>query len=237
MTIETFNIYCDESCHLEHDQHNIMVLGAVWCHASASDAIAQRLREIRMSHGLSPGSEMKWVKVSPASVSFYGDVVDYFFSEENLHFRALVAHHKDRLSHGSYHQDHDTWYYKMYFRLLNVLLDPTARYRIYLDVKDTRSEAKTRKLGEVLCNSMYDFEREIIERIQTVKSHEVEQVQLADVLTGAVGYANRGLATSSAKLAIVDRIRRASGYSLLGTTLLRENKVNLFHWEPRRIQE
>lgn len=24
---ETFNIYCDESCHLEHDQQKVMVLG------------------------------------------------------------------------------------------------------------------------------------------------------------------------------------------------------------------
>jgi hypothetical protein len=28
---QVFNIYCDESCHLEHDQQKAMVLGAVWC--------------------------------------------------------------------------------------------------------------------------------------------------------------------------------------------------------------
>ena len=28
---ETFNIYCDESCHLENDGQKAMVLGAVWC--------------------------------------------------------------------------------------------------------------------------------------------------------------------------------------------------------------
>ena len=26
-----YNFYCDESCHLEHDNSNVMVLGAVWC--------------------------------------------------------------------------------------------------------------------------------------------------------------------------------------------------------------
>ena len=26
-----FNIYCDESCHLEQDHINIMGLGAIWC--------------------------------------------------------------------------------------------------------------------------------------------------------------------------------------------------------------
>jgi hypothetical protein len=28
---DTFNIYCDESCHLENDHQKVMVLGAVWC--------------------------------------------------------------------------------------------------------------------------------------------------------------------------------------------------------------
>ncbi len=28
---EEFNIYCDESCHLENDLQKAMVLGAVWC--------------------------------------------------------------------------------------------------------------------------------------------------------------------------------------------------------------
>jgi len=28
---EVFNIYCDESCHLQHDGQKAMVLGAIWC--------------------------------------------------------------------------------------------------------------------------------------------------------------------------------------------------------------
>jgi hypothetical protein len=27
---KTYNIYCDESCHLENDKQEVMVLGAVW---------------------------------------------------------------------------------------------------------------------------------------------------------------------------------------------------------------
>ncbi len=27
----TFNVYCDESCHLENDHQKAMVLGVVWC--------------------------------------------------------------------------------------------------------------------------------------------------------------------------------------------------------------
>jgi len=27
---QVFNVYCDESCHLENDKQKVMVLGAVW---------------------------------------------------------------------------------------------------------------------------------------------------------------------------------------------------------------
>jgi uncharacterized protein DUF3800 len=98
-------------------------------------------------------------------------------------------------------------------------------YRVYVDIKDTRSMPKLEKLREVLCNSAYDFERQIIDRIQPVRSHEVEQVQLADLLIGTVGYANRGLDANAAKLALVQRMRQRSGYELTRTTLLREEKI------------
>ncbi|NTV59869.1 MAG: DUF3800 domain-containing protein, partial [Chlorobiaceae bacterium] len=44
---ETFNIYCDESCHLEHDRQKAMVLGAIWCPLDKTREIAVRLREIK----------------------------------------------------------------------------------------------------------------------------------------------------------------------------------------------
>jgi len=82
----------------------------------------------------------------------------------------------------------------------------------------------------VLCNNMYDFSRQIIERLQIVRSSEVEILQMADLLTGVVSYANSDLTTSYAKLALVGRIQERSGYSLTRTTLFREDKVNLFVW-------
>ncbi len=228
----TYNIYCDESCHLEHDGQPVMVLGAVWCPCDRAREIAVRIREIKIRHGFNPRLEIKWEKVSPARKAFYLDILDYFFDDDRLHFRALIADKKE-LTHEDFGQTHDTWYYKMYFHTLAILFDPESRYRIYLDIKDTHSEAKIRKLHDVLCNNMYDFERKIIERVQSVRSHEIEQIQVADLLIGATSYANRGLNQSEAKNALVQRMRERSGYSLTRSTLLRAQKVNLFHWSPR----
>ncbi len=228
----TYNLYCDESCHLEHDGQPVMVLGAIWCPLDRAHEIAIRIREIKIRHGLSPKLEIKWEKVSPAKKAFYVDLLDYFFDNDHLNFRALIAD-KAGLNHARFEQTHDIWYYKMYFYALAILFEPESRYRIYLDIKDTRSENKIQKLHDVLCNNMYDFERKIIERVQSVRSHEVEQIQLADLLIGAISYANRNLTQNSAKTALVERMRERSGYSLTRNTLFRAKKVNLFHWSPK----
>jgi hypothetical protein len=234
---QVFNIYCDESCHLELDQQPVMVLGALWCPVEQTRAIADHIRNLKASHGLSLAFEIKWTKVSRSKLDFYLALVDYFFNEQDLHFRALIAE-KHHLNHAAFPgQDHDDWYYKMLFTLLSPLLSPEAHYRIYLDLKDTQSCIKAAKLHDVLCNARYDFDRQLIERVQPVASHEVQQLQLCDLLIGAITYTNRGLTTNSAKLALIERIKEWSAYSLVRSTLLGEKKLNLFRWQGREACE
>jgi hypothetical protein len=212
-----------------------MVLGAVWCPLDKAHEINVRMREIKMGHGMKPEFEIKWTKVSPAKVRFYLDVLDYFFDDDDLHFRALIVPDKSKLRHEDFGQSHDDWYYKMYFDMLKVILSPEARYRIYLDFKDTRGAAKVAKLHDVLCNNLYDFSRKIIERVQILRSHEVETLQLTDLLIGTISYVNRGLATNAAKRTLVERMQERSGYELTKTTLTRESKVNLFRWRAAEV--
>lgn len=233
----TFNIYCDESCHLENDRQSAMVLGAVWCEIEKVKEINTRIREIKIQHDLAADFELKWTKISPAKVQLYKDIVDYFFDDDDLHFRALIIPNKSELNHSIFNQTHDDFYYKIYFDMLKVILNPSYHYRIYLDIKDTRSAKKVKKLHDVLCNSKYDFSMQIIENVQTVRSHEIEILQVADLLIGAVSYANRGLTTSSAKQEIVERVKKRSGYSLTKTTLYLESKTNIFRWHARGATE
>ena len=44
-----YNIYCDESCHLEHDGIKPMAIGAVWCPKEAKDIIFTRLVRLKWS--------------------------------------------------------------------------------------------------------------------------------------------------------------------------------------------
>lgn len=229
---QVYNIYCDESGHLERGEPPVMVLGAIWCPTEKTREITNRIREITARHELAPNFEVKWAKVSPAKARFYLDLVDYFFDDDDLHFRGLVVPDKAKLRHARFEQTHDEWYYKMYFTMLNVIIDPQRHYRIFLDIKDTRSAGKVRHLHEVLSNKNYDFNHTIIECIQNVRSHEVAIMQLADLLIGAVSYVNRGLSENAGKAAIVDRMRERSSYTLTRSTFPRENKVNIFIWQP-----
>lgn len=228
---QIYNIYCDESCHLENDSQKVMVLGGVWSSIDKTKEIISRIKEIKKQYSLNRDFEIKWTKVSPAKLDFYLHLIDYFFDDDDLHYRCLVVPDKSKLDHKSYNQSHNQWYYKMYFDMLKTILTPGEKYRIYIDIKDTKGGNKVSKLKEVLCNNLYDFNREVIDWIQIIRSNEVEIMQLTDFFTGAISYKNRGLNTSEAKNKIIERIQERSGYSLTKSTLFRENKFNIFIWQ------
>ena len=230
-----YNIYCDESCHLENDQKQVMVLGAVWCSAEKVKDVSRRIKDIKQKHGFNTKFEIKWIKVSKARQLFYLDILDYFLDDDDINFRVLVIPDKSKLRHAHFHQDHDTWYYKMYFELLRVIINPKGNYNIFLDIKDTRSSTKVEKLKDVLCNDNYDFEKTIIKNLQVVRSNEIQLLQLTDLLTGIISYVNRGLCGNDGKLALVNRLQNRTGYSLKKSTLLKEEKVNIFIWQATEI--
>ena len=144
---------------------------------------------------------------------------------------------KKKLNHKKYNQTHDDWYYKMYFEMLKNILNPSDSYNIYIDIKDTNSYMKAKKLHEVCCNSKHDFKKHVIRKLQPIRSDEVQIMQLTDLLVGAITHYNRffdSLAShSSAKAELIEIIKNRTNYSLTATTLYRENKFNIFVWEAQ----
>ncbi len=228
-----YNIYCDESCHLETDASKVMVLGCVWCPKDKAQEINHRINEIATSHGQYETQEFKWTKISPKHYRVYRELIDYFFDDDDLQFRAVVIPDKKKLNHKRFSQSHDEWYYKMMFLLIKYILVQGNGYNIFLDYKDTQGGTRIKKLQEVLRNDQYDYSHNIIKQIQLVQSTEVGLIQLADVLTGAVGYVNRNLGTNSGKNSIVSRIKERSRKNLVQSTLPSEPKVNILVWKAK----
>ena len=183
-------------------------------------------------HGLSDSYELKWTKISPNHYSLYLDIIDYFFDQDNLHFRAVVIPDKSLLNHQKFGQTHDEWYYKMMFTLFNNILDPAEAYRIFLDYKDTQGGKSIKKLQDVLRNNYFDYSRSIIKDINLVQSEQVGLIQLADIFTGALCAANRNIDYNEGKNKVIQRLKAKSGYSLKQSTLLKAKKINIFIWRP-----
>jgi hypothetical protein len=209
-----------------------MVQGAFRCAKNASSALSWEVRELKKKHRAT--GELKWTKVSRSRESFYIDLVEWFFNAEEAKFRAIVVEHKDRLDHDAFNEgSHDSFYYKMYFSLLSKILSPDCVYNIYLDVKDTRSRLKLRKLREVLCNNVHDFTSHLVNHIQNIHSGEAELMQVSDFLTGAVSYRNRGLAANQTKQNIIDSIERHLRRQINTSSALSHEKFNVFVFTPQ----
>jgi hypothetical protein len=58
---------------------------------------------------------------------------------------------------------------------------------------------KVEKLHDILSNNLLEFSRQIIEKLQTLRSEEVNILQLADLLIGSISYINRGLSSNAVK--------------------------------------
>lgn len=215
---KTFNIYCDESCHLENDHKNYMFLGSVSCAYPQVKRHTERIKELKNKHKFN--AEVKWSNVSMSKIEFYLDLVDYFF-DTDLWFRAVGI--DKSLIHCNDENTFDDFYYKMYYQLLNYKIDTTDHYNVYLDIKDTLSAIKVRNLKNIL-NIRYG----VFRNIQNMRSNESLLMQLADFLMGAISYnSNNAAKLNQAKTMIIERISRHAKIADLKKTNY-STKLNLF---------
>lgn len=228
------NIYCDESCHLQKDLSDIMVLGSVYCDSNNKNKINNDIRDIKIKHGLSSWFEIKWTKISSTKIDFYKEIVDYFFENE-IYFRAVIAKNKKNLNHELYNNgSYDLWYYKMYYILLDAIINPNDEYRIFIDIKDTKGGPRIDKLHEVLCNNIYDFKKEVIKDIKQINSKESEILQVADLFIGSLSYYNRNIMDiENGKKQLIEYIMERYSIKMSTKTKKYEKKFNIFIWNPR----
>ena len=225
-----YNIYCDESCHLQNDGNDVMVLGSVQCPKEKARAFNLEINSLKEHYGISRTSEIKWTKVSMNKVGFYIALIDYFFDNPDLRFRGYIARGKSEIRAQESWQ-YNEWYYKMYYRTLEFILDQGQEdtFDVFIDIKDTIGSKKVQKMKQYFNNH---YHKEIVPRMQLVDSSDIALLQLADLLIGALSYKHRKLSTSEAKTAVITRIEERSGQDLLSTVPVRYKKANWFVWVP-----
>ena len=220
-----FNVYCDESGHLEHDEVNVMVIGGIAIDNEFRKKAYSDIKQIKIKYGIPIHREIKWTKVSKGELDYYKSLIDYFIENEQLRFRAIIVQDKTRLDHARFNQTQDEFYYKIYYDMLKKVLLNHDVIRVYIDIKDTNSSYKVEKLTKYL-NNTYTAHRNDV-KIMQIRSHENSLLQMADLLIGCVMYKNRNLTSSSAKLELVKYLESKINSSLNRTSYYSELKFNL----------
>jgi len=226
------NIYSDESNHINNGS-TFMLLGAIWCSPEAAKTLSGKIKLAKLNHGISIHREIKWTKVSQAKIEYYKDLIDIFVDDDSLKYRAVIVD-KNTLDHELFNQTEDDFYYKMqYYLVRNIAEKRFGPFKIYIDYKDAWSNKRCLELSRILSNTTTFMNKTF--DAQPVASHQVSALQLADLITGAVMYANKpaGENQSLAKKGLVNYIEKRIGQKLTIETPPALEKFNLFFWEPR----
>lgn len=216
---KTFNFYCDESCHLENDHMPFMLLSYVSCAYNQTKIHNENIKRLKIKHSFK--NEMKWSALSHSKYPFYSDLIDYFFATD-LQFRAIVID-KSQIKNENFNKTYDEFYYTMYYHLLDKKIHFEYNYNIYLDIKDSQSALKVKKLKDILNKSSAS-----IRNLQNIRSEESLLMQLTDVLMGAISYHLRARNKVIAKNKIIEKIQAHSKLPLMQSTSVSANKFNLF---------
>lgn len=231
MTI--YKIFCDESCHLEHDHADIMVLGALFCSAEKAIELSKKIKSLKAKHHYRP--ELKWAKLNKHEWLLYKDLIDLMINDIDVYFKATVVANKHALDHQTYNQNsHNDFYYKMFYYTLRDFLEVGNTYRIYLDFMDTHGSYKSKKLSEVLQNGTY---WQLKTEFTIIRSHESVIMQLCDLMIGAIGYKNRSdiEKLSPIKNQFVEYLEQSLQKPLNVGTPPWEKQFNIFKFQPKGL--
>lgn len=226
------SVYIDESRHVGGNDGK-MLLGALWLDNAQLATLTDAVRLIKKKHEIAPRREIKWTKVSGAKLEYYKDLIRLFTELDRVNYRAVVID-KEKVDYEAYSKTQDEFYYTMQYLLVrNIAEKRLGEVRLFLDYKDAWSGKQSHKLAEYLNNTGSLHNKSLT--AQPIRSHEVIGLQLADLITGAVMYANKPKdeQKSQAKLELITLIEELTGQTLTHGTPYGIEKFNLFFWEPR----
>jgi len=227
-----YNLFVDESCHLEHDHISVMCIGYVKVPHLAYKELYRIFEDIKVKHKTL--GEIKWNKFSKSRLPLYKELVD-FFLKTPIEFRAVLVKYKSRLNNRDYNQgSHDNFYYKMTYYLLRPN-PPGIEYRVFLDIKDTRGKEKLRKIEQVFQN--HHNGNSPFVHFQHLRSHENVFFQLTDLFIGAITYkarvANKEFVPNESKMEFIHYLEKKIGFFLHEGTAQWETKFNIFDHQPK----
>jgi hypothetical protein len=210
-----FNIYIDESCHLEHDDSNVMCIGYTHLPEDRYIELRDTIKALKLKH--KTPTEIKWNTLSNSRWALYKELIDLFFCND-IEFRAILIKDKKNLGPKDFsRKDQHSYYYKTLTNLLkNKVFTTQNSYKVYLDVKDTRGKQRIKFLESELEQTLPGKSPFIY--FQHLHSNDNEFLQLTDLFIGAICYKARRLHTkenaSEVRVKVINYLEKVYGYTL-----------------------
>ncbi len=222
-----FEVYCDESgleALSNKDAHAFTGIGGIWIPADKRTSLKEGLNAIRGKYDIK--GELKWQKISPAYLSLYKEVLDFFYNAGYIRFRVILidAQKVDHIHFNS--ADAELGFYKFYYQLLQHWIFDFNEYQVFTDLKTNRNKGRLKELEQALDNSNYTSN---ITQVQGLPSQQSLGIQLADILTGMVtAKFNKQYKPDSAKAQLIKYIEDKYLSREIAPTAKWEEKFNVF---------
>jgi hypothetical protein len=190
-TSEIIEFYIDES---SQTNHRYLVLGGIAIMADNTQDVSDCLAKARLPE--LPDMEAKWTKVSIKKLAAYKRIVDVLFADADLiHFHSLVIDttkldHK-RFNEGSREIGFNKEIYQLAMKAARIY--SKNLFHIYPDYRDTTQKPDDLRL--ILnrgCAKSGDKRDWPFRRCQFRDSKHTPQLQLVDILIGALAYQLNG---------------------------------------------
>lgn len=229
-----FNLYCDESCHLQNDGSEVMCVGGIVVPNDKIEKYKTAIKAIKRKYGIL--QEVKWNTISATHIKMYEELISFFFTS-GMSFRCILIKNKGNISaHTLEREEYNSFYFSIIEKLIRYSVQHNGgsdnNFRVYLDLKDSHGSKKLRVIENTLSQKL--GRGNVVSHLQNIRSHESVFIQLVDILIGAIAYRTRGLDGSSAKLAVVEQIERMSGYILNEGTEPGDDKFSIYDFQPKK---
>ncbi len=230
-----FNIYCDESSVEGNHKHRYMVIGAFVIPRNKKKEFLSEMNIIKKEHS---HREVKWSKLSKASVSIAKQIIDLFFEADYASYTSIVIK-KDLVQLEQFHNGSmELAFYKFYYLLLRHKMHSGYKYYISLDKKPVSIKNRVGVLKNFLSAYIKSSRTDcVIKSLQEYPSDENSLIQVADLFTGAIAskYNFDPSTKSSSKKEILKYLEDKLGRGIDTPTDYFESKFNVFCWKPKKV--
>lgn len=231
-----WQIACDES---GIDGARYYGFGSLWMKWQRRGDLFRDIEDIRKHHNYT--SEIKWQKAhSKLYRNFYLDLIDYFFSKPWLAFHCVIVR-KAMVNKDFHNGDYDLARRKHFNMLLSAKIKHVIKahpnrdcsFRVIVDPIASRYK-KADEASHIITNNEVNkslSKSGVIDSYITKDSKESFQIQLSDLLLGAVMASWQKKSSSEGKLLLQRKIANYLGWDdLEADTYNNERKFNIWYF-------